>query len=404
MPFLHAHQRRVPTQDVYRSVVVCMSVEAAMLAGKDRLALAAFPVYGSALGTGLRRVCGIDFQERPASLGKLVNQQRFKRVPSLIKDGSVQPSFAFDHAAGRGSGHFLYAQILNNNMAKAPRNVGASLMLPISAYARSASRKPSGASKRFGMSYGPAFTSSRRALCRTVSSLNGFECRRDRQAFPGGKHQRVGDAPINANIGPNVLNDCVLNLASEHNVPTERVKYDCYILDCPAHGARVAEFNKPDLWKFDHAPFGIEAPDLTQATGEPERVIDAALARGRMARGSAKEVDECFVEVAQRLLLASLRNVCDPVKSGSQVSQLACLSDVIQRTPVRVLILTPELPSLFQSKIVDQSANARELPKRDLLSIGRLKSISEAAKDHALNLERSQVIRNALTATKCEQE
>ena len=43
MPFLHAHRRRVPTQDVDRSVVVGMVAEAAVATGKDRLAFTLSP-------------------------------------------------------------------------------------------------------------------------------------------------------------------------------------------------------------------------------------------------------------------------------------------------------------------------------------------------------------------------
>ena len=41
MPFLHAHRRRVPPQNVDRSIVVGIGTEAAVATGKDRLAFAA---------------------------------------------------------------------------------------------------------------------------------------------------------------------------------------------------------------------------------------------------------------------------------------------------------------------------------------------------------------------------
>lgn len=56
MPFLHAHGRRVPTQNVDRGIVVGMGAEAAMATGKDRLAFAALAVNDSAYRTDLGRV------------------------------------------------------------------------------------------------------------------------------------------------------------------------------------------------------------------------------------------------------------------------------------------------------------------------------------------------------------
>ena len=72
MPFLHVHRRRVPTQDVFRSVVVCMFSVAAILTGKSRLALTRFSVHGSAFRTGLRcMVCG-HFTQMPTPFFQLL--------------------------------------------------------------------------------------------------------------------------------------------------------------------------------------------------------------------------------------------------------------------------------------------------------------------------------------------
>jgi len=79
MPFLHAHRRRVPRQDVDRSVVVGMVAEAAVATGKDRLAFTAFPVHGSAGRTGLRGVGWINGDERPAAFFELVGQPASRR-------------------------------------------------------------------------------------------------------------------------------------------------------------------------------------------------------------------------------------------------------------------------------------------------------------------------------------
>jgi len=69
MPFLvDAHRRRVPAQDIDRSIGIGVDMEAAMPTDKDRLAFAALSVNGSALRTGLRYVCGIDLAQVSAAI------------------------------------------------------------------------------------------------------------------------------------------------------------------------------------------------------------------------------------------------------------------------------------------------------------------------------------------------
>ena len=72
MSFLDDHRRRVPPQNVYRSIVVCIRAVAAMAADKRRLVLAALSVYGSALGAGLRCVVGRHLAQVTATFFQLV--------------------------------------------------------------------------------------------------------------------------------------------------------------------------------------------------------------------------------------------------------------------------------------------------------------------------------------------
>ena len=72
MPFLDDHRRRVPPQNVYRSIVVCIRAVAAMAADKRRLVLAALSVYGSALGAGLRCVVGRHLAQVTATFFQLI--------------------------------------------------------------------------------------------------------------------------------------------------------------------------------------------------------------------------------------------------------------------------------------------------------------------------------------------
>lgn len=65
MPFLHVHRRRVPTQNVYRSIVVCIYVVAAVATAKGRLVLSTFTVNDPAFTTCLARVVGRHFAQMP---------------------------------------------------------------------------------------------------------------------------------------------------------------------------------------------------------------------------------------------------------------------------------------------------------------------------------------------------
>jgi hypothetical protein len=86
MPFLHEHRRRVPTQDVDRSIMVSIGAETAFATVERRLAFAALSVHGSAGRAGLRRVARIDLAKVSAPFFKLVGQHGLKPMPALIED------------------------------------------------------------------------------------------------------------------------------------------------------------------------------------------------------------------------------------------------------------------------------------------------------------------------------
>ena len=91
MRTLHERQRRVPTQDVDRSVLIGMSAVSTRDALKGRLALAASGVNGTAGRTRLRGESGINTDEHPTALFKLVGQHGLKGVPALGEDRAVEP-------------------------------------------------------------------------------------------------------------------------------------------------------------------------------------------------------------------------------------------------------------------------------------------------------------------------
>ena len=87
MAFLvDAHRRRVPAQNIERSICIGVDMEAAMPTNKDRLAFAALSVNGSAFRTGLRCVCGIDLAQVSAAFFELVGKDGLEAEPALIED------------------------------------------------------------------------------------------------------------------------------------------------------------------------------------------------------------------------------------------------------------------------------------------------------------------------------
>ena len=127
----------------------------------------------------------------------------------------------------------------------------------------------------------------------------------------------------------------------------------------------------------------VDASRLDFAALEPEAIVDVLAARRWIASNALEKVGEGFVEIAQRLLLAGLRNSSDPVKSGAKHRQLARLRDVIKRAPGLSLKLTPGVPPLLKRKIVDEAADAGELPEQSFLSGGRIELVAKSAKDHS---------------------
>src|ERR671933_1849282 len=104
MQTLHAHRRRVPTQDGLRSVHVGMVAVPAGDAFEDRLALATPRVNGTAGRTGLRRKGWIDLHDPAATLLHFVGEDRFEAAPSLVQDRAVEAGFLPDPAPRRRDG------------------------------------------------------------------------------------------------------------------------------------------------------------------------------------------------------------------------------------------------------------------------------------------------------------
>lgn len=250
--------------------------------------------------------------------------------------------------------------------------------------ARAAGRQPGDAAQGLGATDGAAVAARRGSLCSALTPFEGFERARQGQPLAVGQRQRVGDAAIDSDARADIGGRDMLNLASEADAPAQSVERHRRVLERPAQGPRVAELDPADLGQARGRIFAAELPDFDLAALEAEAVVDASPARGRVFAATGEEVGVGFVEVAQSLLLAGLRHGGDPVVLGAQRGQLARLGDIVQPLPGLTPVLPPEVATLLKRQIVDQAADARELPQQDFLFGSRGKLVAEAAKDHSV--------------------
>ncbi len=137
MPFLHEHRRRVPTQDIDRSIDIGVGCVAATLTGKSRLALARLAVYGSTFRAGLRRVVRRRLAKVSTPLFQFVIEQSFKDMPTLIENRPVETGLLTHSASGfaqrafGAGGHVPGVQVFDHNRAKPLGQVKANSVTPV---------------------------------------------------------------------------------------------------------------------------------------------------------------------------------------------------------------------------------------------------------------------------------
>ena len=170
MPFLHAHRRRVPAQYLNSCICVGVGLVAAVDAGEARLALAASPVNATAHRTGLRGKGSGHLRKCSAAFFQFVGEDRFKRLPALIKNGSVQsgflphfPAWLFD-CSFRARGHVARAQVFKCHMAETMRDRQRGLVMPILTNARCFGGNSGNAAKGLCPAVRSAFLARKRLL------------------------------------------------------------------------------------------------------------------------------------------------------------------------------------------------------------------------------------------------
>ena len=128
-------RRRISFQDIQGRIHI--GIRPTIRTGKARLAFAALSVHNNTRRTGLACVAGIDFEQITPAVFEFVCQDRLKRDPSLIQNGSVQACFLAHHTArvlngSLGTGrHSFCVQLFQHHCAKPTRNRLCGLVVPV---------------------------------------------------------------------------------------------------------------------------------------------------------------------------------------------------------------------------------------------------------------------------------
>jgi len=384
MPFLHAHRRRVSAQDIYRSVVVGMATETAVLAMKDRLAFAARFVNGSASRTGLRGIGRIDGDQVAAALLQFITKDGGKAAPSLVEDAPIKSGLlahieprAF-YGALRARRHVDDAEMFHDHNAKATRDAVASLVVPVSANARAFCRKPGTAQYRFAPTIRSLLSPRYHALRATITPVNGIHTGRHTERLPRREHEGCGHTSINANGWSVTLRVGPIGLAGKCDVPPKCIKGNGRILYLAADRASHPKLHPAGFKQTNCSPFGIDDPNGHLTAFETKGVVQTLLAWGWISSATGEEVGKCPIEVSQGLLFAYARNGRYPVNLRAEHRQLATLLGEVQRD-ASVGVCVSVFLSLLQGEIIDEPADASELPEQRFLLGSWVQLVLEAA-------------------------
>lgn len=402
MSFLHAHRRRVPAQDVYRSICVGVCLETTMLTRKACLAFAALLVDGSTFRTGLRGIGGVDLEQITTAFFELVGKNSFKGEPALVENASVQSGFLFDVAprtfnASLGSScHLGNLEVFENDSSIVTHNIERGFVVPVKANAGTTGRKAGVSPQSLSVTNRATLSARSLSLCGTATTFDCFQRYGNGKPATVRKRKGVGNTSVYAKGRADVGGDRVFNFASKTDVPAKRIMRNRGVFDGPSQQAGVAEFDPTKFRQAHSRPLGIQFLNLHLTTLKAKTVIDAFAPWRWILGRSFEEVAKSPVKITQSLLQAGLRDGSYPIKPGSQLGEFTGLSDVIEWPSSAVLVLPPPSVSLFQREIVDQATDAGKLAKQTLLLISRGQLITKAT--HYGHLAKALVI-NLQTAS-----
>ncbi|OJY66394.1 MAG: hypothetical protein BGP09_31175 [Rhizobium sp. 60-20] len=359
-----------------------------MATGKERLAFAAHTVNSSAFRTGLRRVGGIDTDKRPATFFQFIGENGFKPTPALIANASVQSRLLPNIAPRRGksalgrSCHVLDIEIFENHGSESFGNIQRYLVLPITADTCNACRQLRNSSRSFNPTLRSTFFPRYDFLNTAPFSFQDINRSWDREHFARGKCQCIGNTAIYSDTRTDIGRRDMLNFTDKGCMPTVGIERNAYVFDLAAHGTCIAELHPTDLGEPYGRPLTIHLLDLDLATKKTKGIIDAFFARRWISGPTRKEIFERLIQVPQRLLFTSLANSSDPIEFGAQGRKFTSLRKIIKLLLMDTLVSAPMISTLLQSKIVNESAHARELQEQRILFLRRNELISKTAINH----------------------
>lgn len=385
MPFLHAHRRRVPAQNVDRSVHVGVRAVTTMLTNERRLALAARYVYGPAVRTGLRSVCRVDGDKMSAALIQLVFQDVREHRPSLLKNGPVEASLLPDRSSGvlncsLGCGrHASDLQVFHNDGAKSARHFRRDVVQPMLPDSAGFGVESFDALPLLEISLRSPLAARQGALRGPTAAVDRAERDGSSEAFPGGQRNGVRYASVYTNSRIDIGRRRVLDLARESYVPSIGRQVDGGSFHLSPDRPSVPELYPAHLWHASSGPAAIDALYGDFPSLETEGLVHV-LFPGRGVAGNAAEKPVVgLIEIAQRLFLNDARYSGNPIEFGAKLRQLTALAREAYVKAGVLFEMAEPIAALLKSKVVDQPANASELPKQGLLLRCWSELISKAA-------------------------
>jgi len=326
---------------------------------EDRLALAVLRRAIPTGAAGLRRVRRFDFLD---SSNGLVLQADDQFAPSVGQDASRQARLCappvrqirtWPIGVGDGfgaTGHLHDAQVFHADEVEASGEVGADLLHPVLAAVAGTSVQLGDRVLRPPATVGAATTACESALQPLESIPLAVREARAGQEFAGAQCCGDGDAAVHADdlacagCGDRLRDRCEGDVPAAGPIAGDAVRLRI------RNGARQSQ---PDPANFGHVDFGpLPVPfgyPRSLETNDAEPFAMAGFTPARTPVGSADEVLHRLLEVAQCLLLNSLRPGSQPVERGSRLSQLTALRSKAWRRP---LPAGPHRP-LFKSQVPD---------------------------------------------------
>ena len=314
---------------------------------ENRLTLTVFRRDMPAAGASLRRARCRDEFNPPRSF---VLQPGHQQSPPLAADLAVEAPFLRDAGAraftspARRARHRTDLQVLDTDGIEAACHIGAGLLHPVTAAICFTGTQP-----RNGQlgSCAPVRSAPRPGQTSLQSAqpfgFTGTKARNPQQV-PAGQRNRDRHTAIHTNHAAITGSRDRVGDGSKSDVPTPRpIQTDSVGLHGVGDDARPAERHPTELG-YPYLPIAAAEPlDVARFESDlPESFLLAGLAPRRATVGAVKKVAHRLGEVAQRLLLHSLRSGCQPVVFGAGRCQLGTLLVVAGRLaawlPVLVLL------------------------------------------------------------------